>query len=116
SCLANSMPTYLPLSSTTGTWLIDLSTMRLNAFATVSSAARVKTSVTIISEIFIVLIGTSALNHFKLKNEGYCITIDAKTFATSMLTKIMRMGYWAAQEQHSMQQLLDFVVEAERAG
>ena len=31
-----------------------------------------------------------------------------------MLTKVMRIGYWTAQEQHSMQQLLDFVVEAER--
>jgi len=28
----------------------------------------------------------------------------------------MRIAYWAAQEQHSMQQLLDFVIEAERAG
>jgi coenzyme F420-dependent glucose-6-phosphate dehydrogenase len=28
----------------------------------------------------------------------------------------MRIGYWTAQEQHSMRQLLDFVVEAERAG
>jgi hypothetical protein len=27
----------------------------------------------------------------------------------------MRIGYWTAQEQHSMQQVLDFVIEAERA-
>lgn len=28
----------------------------------------------------------------------------------------MNIGYWAAQEQYSMQQLLDFVVEAEKGG
>lgn len=26
------------------------------------------------------------------------------------------IGYWASQEQYSMQQLIDFVKEAERAG
>jgi hypothetical protein len=36
-----------------GIWLIDLSAIRFNAFATVSSEARATMSVTIISDTFI---------------------------------------------------------------
>jgi len=49
--------------------------------------------------------------------EADCITIFAKVFAIrAPAGTVMKLGYWAAHEQYSLQQLLDFVVEAEKAG